>query len=228
MAAPRTLLPLLLLCLFGCGNGAATTSSPEASAPQGSDAAGPGDDGAGGSDAPPGDGGQVACLTGTVNVALHLAPGTTTGYCLGQGGGCGGDDWLSIVTAQGAALGLIRGCVADCANCQPVACTKVCAVPGVLGDAGATSSWDGTYQQPSTCGSSSLACSATECAPAGQYVAHMCVYAESPDAAFSYGCTNRTPTTPTCVDVPFTWPPDGGTTTLVGVVGGSTDAGAGD
>ena len=163
--------------------------------------------------------GGGTCLTGTVNFALHLSPAATTTYCLGPSGGCTGGQWLSILPADGGTeLSQVMGCVPTCSNCQPVACTNLCAATPALGDGGAHTTWDGTYLQHTTCGAS-IACTNDECAPAGSYVARMCGYAETTDASTSFECMGST--TPTCVDIPFTWPPATGTATLEATIGGA-------
>jgi hypothetical protein len=221
-----------LPALLACGNSSSATSG-DATAPPGSE---------GGADSPPtdasadspaahpdaADGGS--CLTGTVNFELHLAPGATgTTYCLGGPGSCTDGDWLSILTADGGnGLSQVRGCVPDCSNCQPAACANLCAAPTALGDGGVTRAWNGAYWQHSTCGASSLSCTNDECAPAGNYIAHLCGYPQPTDAGALVGpCLPSS--TPTCVDVPFVWPPPSGAATVSGELGGSiADAGAGD
>ncbi len=166
------------------------------------------------------------CLTGTVSFDLHLASGATTTYCLGPSGGCAGNQWLSILPADGGTeLSQVMGCVPTCSSCQPVACSNLCIITEALGDAGAHTTWDGTYLEHTTCGAS-VACTNGRCAPAGDYMARMCGYPETTDASFGANCTGSQ--TPTCVDVPFTWPPTSGSATVEGTIGGSADAGTSD
>lgn len=219
----RRLVLALLLCVPGCGSSGASTSPDASPSPS------PGGEAAGGSadaevDAASGDAGAAACPTGQVTFAFQLAPGSTTDYCLAPGG-CGDGYWLSIQTTDGGTLSpYAAGCLADCTSCQPVACGNVCAIAGMLGDAGTTMSWNGSYVETTTCGPTALACYRNECAGAGTYVAHMCGYAEPPSSGY---CLNPS-TTPTCIDVPFAWPPDGGMGTVVGQIGTPGDGGTGD
>ncbi len=169
----------------------------------------------GGDAARPGDGG-VACRAGSITFALNAAAGGATSYCLGTPGTCS-SEWLVIRAADGGALSIDAPCLTTCAQCQPIACSNLCAIPSPLGDGGTTRSWDGTTFPSSTCGGS-LSCYDTSCAPAGSYVATMCGYVNTaPDASLP-GCTSGQ--TPTCTDVPFDWPPPSGTATVTGTIGG--------
>jgi hypothetical protein len=174
-------------------------------------------DDASGDDAssPPLDGAvDAGCVTGLLSFQLFVAAGSGTTYCSGMSNSCA-DDGLLIAPQGGAnVLEQVSTCIATCSACQAIACPTYCASSAVIGDAGSTRlTWDGTYGQPGTCGPSAMACQTPRCAPPGAYVAHMCAYAEAPDAATtggtgSQGCT-ATASVPTCVDVPFTWPPSG-------------------
>jgi len=174
-------------------------------------------DGASGDDAasPPLDGAvDAGCVTGLLSFQLFVAAGSGTKYCSGTSNSCA-DDGL-LIEPQGSAnvLEQVSTCVATCSACEAIECAIYCAPSAVIGDAGSTRlTWDGTYAQPGTCGPSAIACQTPRCAPPGDYVAHMCAYAEVPDAATtggtaSQGCT-ATASAPTCIDVPFTWPPSG-------------------
>lgn len=169
------------------------------------------------------------CPTGTVTFELRLAPGAGgTTYCLGPPTSCTDSEWLSIRPASGGdALSQVFGCVPDCNDCQPVACPDICAIASALGDGGMSRSWNGTYYTHTTCGAS-LDCASNERAPAGNYVATLCGFPEAADASPTGGeCNGATP--PTCVDVPFAWPPPSGTAVVVGEIGGPTaDAAASD
>jgi hypothetical protein len=221
MLYQRTLFAFALTALLGCSSGFAGTS-PDAASPGGDDGAGgtTPEGGTGSSEGGPDSGGPGTCLTGAVNFELQLAPGAGgTTYCLGPSGSCSGNSWLSILTADGGdALSQDMGCVADCTDCQPVACDNLCAIASPLGDAGAHMTWNGTYLQQTTCGTASLACTNSECAPAGNYIARMCGYSPSADAGSQLpACV--TASTPTCIDVPFVWPPPSGTSTVQAELG---------
>jgi len=221
---------VILAMTFGCGTSSAT--SPDAASPaEGgrsvSDAFAATDGDAGktpdaGPDAGP------TCLAGSVTFTLRAAPGSPTTYCLGAPGSCTAE-WLSILTAGGESLSRVYGCVPDCSNCSPVAppCPITCAIPSPLGDAGAHISWDGTFVEHLTCGAS-LACTRNACAPAGNYIARMCGYPETPDASSVLPeCLGSS--MPTCADVPFVWPPPSGTSSVEGVIPeGNVEAGASD
>jgi hypothetical protein len=232
----RSLAALALVALLGCG-GTSDAPSPDAAAPSGDDASGDGS----AIDAPtaptdsstdsPVDAGapDANCPTGTVTFELRLAPGAGgTTYCLGPPTSCTDSEWLSIRPASGGdALSQVFGCVPDCNDCQPVVCPNICAIASALGDGGVSRSWNGTYYTHATCGAS-LDCASNECAPAGNYVATLCGFPEAADASPTRGeCNGATP--PTCVDVPFAWPPPSGSAVVVGELGGPTaDAAASD
>jgi len=190
-----------------------------ANAPDGSAGAGDGStegDAATSSDAKTGDAGSAdaACVTGSATFVLQAAPGSAVGYCLGAPGTCS-TEWLAIRPADGGTLSIDATCQTQCGDCQPVACPALCALPSSLGDGGARSTWDGTYYATGTCGAGT-ACVSPTCAPAGNYVATFCGYAEVPDAA-SFGCSGSS--TPTCVETPFAWPPPAGSSPVQGVLG---------
>jgi hypothetical protein len=239
MAHLRLIGGVALAGLLGCSGGSFSTA-PDGSTggpddggvrqdgPDTLDASEPPDSGpadAGSHDAPPTDAGptDAGCVKGTVNFEIQAAPGSTTTYCLGAPGSCS-STWLGIRPASGTDLGLGMTCEADCRNCQPIACSNLCAAAARLGDGGAQTSWDGNYFASSTCGAGT-ACLNEVCAPAGNYVASFCGFATSADAA-AFACIGSSQT-PTCTEVPFTWPPPAGSPPIVGVIGGTTaDAGA--
>jgi hypothetical protein len=181
----------------------------------------------GGADAGLGDASSVeaACVTGPVadvaTFVLTAAPGNS-GYCLGAPGTCSGQ-WLFIRAADGGALPIDAICQPQCGSCEPVACSKDCAVPSPLGDDGAMVSWNGTYYPSGTCGAGT-ACFDQACAPPGDYVATFCAYAEAPDSS-AFECTGAS--APTCVETPFVWPPPAGSSPVQGVLAApGADAGS--
>jgi hypothetical protein len=180
-------------------------------------------DGAGAPDARVADAGSrdAGCVTGSVSFMIVAGPDAPT-YCLGAPGACS-SEWLSIRPADGgASLGLEMPCETRCSDCQPVACNNLCIAAERLGDGGARTTWDGTFLTSSTCGSGT-ACVAEACAPAGNYVARFCGYAESSDAS-TFGCTGSS--TPTCTETPFPWPPVPGSPPVQGILGvAAADAG---
>jgi hypothetical protein len=219
--AARRACVLSLVGALGCGAGTKLAPSPDAAGTSDADAAGTSDaDAAGTSDA------DAACVTGSVTFTLHVAAGIAQAYCLGAPGSCT-LDWLSILTADGAeSLSLVYGCVPDCFDCRAVLCPLICEVAGPLGDAGVWKTWDGTYVEHLTCGAS-MACTHPACAPAGNYIARMCAYPEAPSAS-STSRVCQGSSTPTCVDVPFTWPPPSGASSVEGVIPAGVDAGPPD
>ena len=178
----------------GCGSTAA--NAPADGSAGGGDATSPSDakagDDAGATDA--------GCVTGMATFVLRASAGASTHYCLGAPDTCS-TEWLAIRAAgSDASLAVDMPCQTMCSQCQPIGCTDQCAVPSALGDAGATTTWDGTYYASGTCGAGAMACITPACAPAGEYVATFCGYAELPDASSLPGCTGST--TPTCTDTP--------------------------
>jgi hypothetical protein len=220
---------LALTAALGCGGGfttvgegvdGSTDTSTGADDGSGSSSGGPGPDGATSDGAPPideaGATGDASDSGLTVDagcprgiVTFNVRPSATSGkqYC--GAGGCG-SEWFTIhPVGGGPALPIDGGCVTMCADCEPIACAIECPVATVLSPTGATREWDGTLYPPSTCGPSALACVGTSCAAPGKYVATMCGRPQpASDAAYPL-CTSATTTstTPTCVDVPFDWPP---------------------
>jgi hypothetical protein len=170
---------------------------------------------------------DAACSTSTLAFELQAAQGAR--YCIGAPGTClsisGVSDWLTIRAVNaGAPLTVAADCSTRCGDCQLVGCPALCEAPRPFGDAGARMNWDGTYFPAGTCGAG-MACVGQACATAGDYVATLCGYAELPDAAPVGACGGVA--TPTCVDLPFVWPPSADAGTIRGTLGApSNDAGA--
>ena len=213
--AARRVLALSLAGALGCNARHPLSPSSDAASP--ADAA----DGASASDGSQRSDGP-ACLTGTVSFSFHAAAASMTSYCLGKPGACT-NDWLSILTADGSeSLSLVYGCVPDCSHCETLSCPLICEPSTPLGASGVQMSWDGTFVEHLTCGAS-IACTHPACAPAGNYIARLCAYAELPGA----GSTCPGSSTPTCTDVPFMWPPPGGASSVEGVIANDgADSGA--
>ena len=168
---------------------------------------------------PSSDGG---CVTASVNFDLRPGVGAPP-YCLGAPGSCS-SDWFGVRPAHGTSLGLEANCRTQCSDCQPVACSNLCAAAVRLGDGGAQTSWEGTYFAPSTCGVAT-SCLNQACAPPGNYIATFCGYAANADAS-TFDCVGSS--TPTCTDIPFVWPPAPGSPFVQGFLGGPPpDAGDG-
>jgi hypothetical protein len=248
MANLRWLGAMVLVAAAGCSDGA--SSAPDASAGE-QDGSVPGDashfsDAPGASegmapdagptdvgDARPTDAGtadaddaratDAGCITGSVSFEIQGAPGAPS-YCLGAAAGTCASPWLEIRPAGGgASLGLEMPCKPLCSDCQPVGCPANCGAASRLGDAGAETTWNGTYFASGTCGAG-LACASPACAPAGDYIATFCGYAEPADAS-ALGCMGSS--TATCTETPFTWPPPAGSPPVRGVLGAAAaDAGS--
>jgi hypothetical protein len=215
-----------LLGALGCGGTASKAPDGSAGEQDGAaidDSSSP-SDGPGASDAGMADAGSMdaGCVPGCVSFAILASAGAPP-YCLGAPGACS-SDWLDIRPADGgASLGLDMTCETQCSDCQPVACSKLCVAAERLGDGGARTTWDGTYLTSGTCGVRT-ACVAEASAPAGNYVARFCGYAESSDAS-TFGCTGTS--TPTCTETPFQWPPAPGSPSVQGILGSAAaDAGS--
>jgi hypothetical protein len=93
-------------------------------------------------------------------------------------------------------------CITTCAECAPVACKMSCLAPQPLSASGITQTWDGALYTQSTCGAA-VTCVNKSCATAGQYIAKMCAYPRTNTDAAT-GCEGGA--TPTCVEVPFSYP----------------------
>jgi hypothetical protein len=210
-----------MACLMGCGGTAFTSAAPDAGGGATVDAAAdtgvPSADGASTSDA------QVTCAAASITFVMDVAPASSTRYCAGGPSACTGE-WLSLTGPTGNAVLLDSGCMTDCGMCQPVACTTVCAVSTAVPAGGVKRVWLGIDYDPSTCGPASTMCIRLSCAPTGQYVAHMCGYAEVPSSSAAPACTDLA-TTPTCVDAPFEWPPAAAGTVVKGTIGAAGDGG---
>ncbi len=195
-------LSLLSLVLFA----AACSSSSVATAPV--------VDGGKTDDAGKSDGGGASddCPTGGPTATFQLDVVGDTPYC--DASGCDAS-FLSITREDGTPVDIRGGCVASCDDCRPIACPAACRPPGTIGATGVTSTWNGTTFETSTCGQGTQ-CAKTHCAAPGTYVAHMCGYPSKPQDGGVSGVCQAVTQTPTCTDVPFTWPPTG---TVKGTLG---------
>ncbi len=172
---------LLLPLISGCGG----TTSSESNA------------GTGGS-------GATVCTNATVTVQVVPAASTGVQWCMGQSTGCS-SNWLTIRDSSGDIV-LSNSCMTPCDTCMMMGCPVICAIPSELGVQGLTYTWNGTYYKAGTCGASASPCLSPQCAPAGQYTAKVCGFANpTPDAG--YGCANASSSTQvSCVEKPFEFP----------------------
>jgi hypothetical protein len=159
--------------------------------------------------------GGATCSSGTIRFTfLSTSLGT---YCIGAPGTCT-STWLSIRGRDEIVVD--RPCLADCSICEPMGCPALCAAPTRMRSGGESRTWDGTSYRVETCGGG-LACVERGCVPAGPYLARMCAYRDlSADAPPSICSPTEKPT---CIEVPFEWPPSGGFREVVGVIRGEGD-----
>jgi hypothetical protein len=227
----------LLAGLIACGGGAASAPDGSVPAPDGAaaDDAFPSIDAAEEAEARGGDSGatdatdfmtnadapsdarslDAACATGSVQLVVRTAPGSSTGFCVDHSFPVFSPAWYAIDPADGG-LPLLTG-----DPCPGVSVCGECSCNGgggkaFLGDAGEHDTWDGTYYVSGTgsCGRCAPCglCATPACAPPGDYVARFCGYATAPDAST---CGS----TPTCTEAHFAWPPQDGGATVLGLLG---------
>lgn len=172
---------ILLALLSGCGG---TTNS--------------------GSNSGTGGSGSTACTAGTVTIQVVPTAGAGVQWCMGQPTGCS-SNWLTIRDSSGD-LVVSNMCMTPCDSCMMMGCPASCAIPSELSAQGLTYTWSGTYYKAGTCGSSATNCLSPQCAPAGQYTAKVCGFADpTPDAGF--GCASASSSAQlTCVEQPFEFP----------------------
>ncbi|MGA7121165.1 MAG: hypothetical protein WBY94_13760 [Polyangiaceae bacterium] len=145
------------------------------------------------------------CAGGTVTFSLAGASGSH--WLLDEGRSAGSSDvnWLSVFCPSGEQVYLAptEGTTSrDCAACSATWSLTTQLSTWPLPPTDQTQTWDGTFFEPGTCGSQSLACVSPKCAPPGPYVAKVCA-CDAADQMVT-GCKK-----PTCVDVPFNYPADG-------------------
>jgi len=167
----RKLVPIAILS--GCGTGTSSGSTSDASI--GSDTAS-----ATAFTCP-----APSCNLGSTQFKLTVN-GDPTRFCSSL---CTG--WLSITTDAGKAVSYYGGgCgTPDCCSCQMGACPGFACIDQPLTAMGLQGTWAGQTNGTSTCGAASQACSFSACAPAGNYVAVMCAYANA--AASAVGANRR-------------------------------------
>lgn len=169
------------------------------------------DGGGGGHDAATGTAGQggtagaspdgQSCQQDAVEFRLQASDGAAW-YVFDSAQGCAPVGWLSLRDLAGNEIAIgnpTEHCctLAECADCsfQHVVCQTGWTTPALP----VSRSWDATLFPPGHCGTSQTACVMDRaCAPAGQYVAHMCAR-HAPDLQEQV----------TCVDVPFDLPAAG-------------------
>jgi hypothetical protein len=151
---------------------------------------------------------------GSVTFRMQVATGAR--YCMSR---C--EFWVSVFREDGGPLRRLSGlsereygCVIRCDSCRQI-CTDsgggidVGCPPRPLLPEGETYVWDGAFWEMTDRCSSRFYCDDRFCAAAGRYVARMCANKTAPDAGSATpdaGSCEIEPT-PTCVDVPFDYPP---------------------
>jgi hypothetical protein len=147
--------------------------------------------------------GSGTCASGSITFQVVPTAGASTVWCMGEAGSCT-SNWLSIRDPNGNLL-LSNFCSTPCDTCMMMACPDLCRVPSPLDASGLTQTWDGTYFTQGTCGTGT-ACLSSQCAPAGQYTAEICGFADTTSDA-GFGCTGATSSAAmTCVQKPFEFP----------------------
>jgi hypothetical protein len=201
-AIPSASAALLAVILGACGGGVGAGGLPfDASAPNG-DGGAPDEGGgseAGGDAGVGGEGGPGTCTGAAVAFTMHAS---TAGYCLGPGN-CT-VSWLTILLPDGTPVHLDNQCATDCTTCEARACPPgPCQISSPVPADGQSTTWDGTYYLPGSCGNA-RSCLAAHCAAAGRYTARFCAYKSDNDGGLP--CLSSTPPPPICTDVPFDWP----------------------
>ena len=161
----------------------------------------------------------ASCSAASITFMLQKVPADPNGFCMSRSCDSAGTSWVNVSAVDGRVFPLSTTCVPRCSDCQPVSCPSICLAPIQLGDANVKLTWDGSYTVSETCGAG-LTCEGTACVPQGSYVATMCAYR---DLAGTTPACNSVASTPTCVTVPFTWPPPAGGLEVTGTL--DADAG---
>lgn len=112
------------------------------------------------------------CSLGPVSFELAVVNGDPGAYCTNF---C--ENWLGFrnTAGEGFALGHVMDCTPNCSDCTPVPCPGAACGYTAIPPEGLAASWAGAYQLDGTCGEN-VSCRETACAPAGPYIAVMCVY----------------------------------------------------
>jgi hypothetical protein len=241
----RASLSLALIAIpIACGGSAtqdSTVPAGTAGAPSGGAGEPPlGVGGTGGSFGVGGTAGSLALPVGgaagaapraAIDFELRVAQGASSTYCVGTNNLQCIPGWLSIRSASGDELALDpQRCAASCEACQPVACSAICLEPTAIGPGGVDRTFDGSSHAFRLCGSD-VSCESPDGSTApGNYIAKLCGYLGSTQGS-APACDLSVPNAPpTCVEIPFVWPPAVSGTTLVGVIGGpdisTSEAGA--
>ncbi|HEX3776400.1 MAG TPA: hypothetical protein VHV51_18135 [Polyangiaceae bacterium] len=217
----------LIVTLSGALSACGGSASEGAGNSSGGTTGSAGNGGSAGSISQAGNGGS-ACGSDSITFKLLVAPTSSTNYCVGgETYSCLLDYWLTILRADGTPL-LISGgeCESSCGQCEELPCSAICFEPTPIPDGGVEAEFIGAYVTSATCGAG-ISCLNGGCATPGNYVARMCGTAEK---TAETGCSNIDRNDPpSCVDVPFSWPPATSGTVITGTIGAddeTVDAGA--
>jgi hypothetical protein len=195
---------LLSLFAVACALVAACAGRSVGGIDDGADGGGARDGSAPTDGAPPGDGGKRGTPCTGAPAAFELTSTSGSAYCVGATD-CN-NTWLTLLRPDGSPLTTARDCIADCDECLAVGCTGACPQPYNMPAGGLKGAWNGTHYIQSACGAERMQCALAQCAPAGKYIARMCVRRATSDGGPG-GCQGVA--TPTCVEVPFEWPATG-------------------
>lgn len=157
--------------------------------------------------------------SGSEHITFHLNTSSAPGaFCSGTTQSV--RNTVLIKKPDGTSAGsLERGCESLCEDaCEPGGCEFMLAAPEPIGREGLISVWDGTFfGNTVSCGGDlgGGRCIQTSCAAPGEYIATMCAFpvgkSEVGQGAAGTGAEICAAipgsATPTCIDVPFTWPP---------------------
>ena len=164
---------------------------------------------------------QLGCVAGSIDFKLLTRPGTGTVYCVGGQDSCM-PDWLSIRPVGGADLPIEPDrCKGSCDSCSTSGCDAVCLEPAQLSPSGIERVFSGVYAPSGVCGKEKILCNDSACIAPGRYIATLCGYPASlagPVSAPTQQC-DFSRDNPTCVEIPFTWPPSAPDLTLTGTIG---------
>jgi hypothetical protein len=164
-------------------------------------------------------------LTGSTgsggSIGANGSPGTITFVLTAPSGSfcdqltCGGGyRHLSILTTDGTSLNWPGGtsCGTECTTCKATVCPELaiaCPAPQGIEYTGGTMTWNGSFNQTSTCGAAQTACAELKFMHPGAYLARFCGImgtVTQPDAGLPV-CNNHS--AEVCVESMFNFPSDG-------------------
>ena len=195
----------------GSSSGGVTASGGASSGGASSGGASSGGASTGGVTSGSGGNGGASCAP----VSFHMnrgGPPPGTDFCSGPPN-CADGDQFGVLDGSSNALTIGLSCgMTDCSTCLSTPCPPgSCHFSSPISAAGMDFTWDGTaYARVTGCGNGGIAvaCYSAHCAPPGHYVARMCAYELPPSSDDgTQVCELHASSTPTCVDVPFDYPP---------------------